>query len=93
MTSVCGRRSRDRRKIMFSPSAKHTNKRRSDESQLTGRKQTKTHLLETNVVGVFTETLTAQVDSVLPDDTVLVSARPAAKKKVGRQLISCARQS
>jgi len=40
----------------------------------------KTHLLETNVVGVFTETLSAQVDAVLPDETVPVRARPAAIK-------------
>ena len=40
----------------------------------------RTHLLETNVVGVFTETLSAQVDAVLPDETVPVRARPAAIK-------------
>jgi len=44
-------------------------------------KQTiRTHLFETNVVGVFTETLSAQVDAVLPDETVPVRARPAAIK-------------
>jgi len=37
-----------------------------------------TYLLETDVVGVFTEALTAQVDAVLPDETVPVGARPAA---------------
>jgi len=40
----------------------------------------RTHLLETNVVGVFTETLTAQVNAVLPDETVPVCARSAAIK-------------
>lgn len=32
------------------------------------------HLFETDVVGVFTETLTAQVDAILPDETVPVRA-------------------
>jgi hypothetical protein len=41
----------------------------------------RTHLLETNIVGVFTETLTAQVDAILPDETVPVCARPAEIKR------------
>jgi len=40
----------------------------------------RTYLLETNVVGVFTETLSAQVDAVFPDEAVPVRARPAAIK-------------
>lgn len=40
----------------------------------------RTHLLETNVVGIFAEALSAQVDAVLPDETVPVCARPAAIK-------------
>jgi len=41
----------------------------------------KTHLLETNVVGVFTETLTAQVDAVFSNKTVLVCTRPAKTQR------------
>jgi len=40
----------------------------------------RTHLLETNVIGVFTETLTAQVNAVLPDETMPVCACPATIK-------------
>lgn len=39
-----------------------------------------TYFLKTNIVSVFTETLTAQVDTILPDETVPVCARSATIK-------------
>lgn len=36
------------------------------------------YLLESNVVGVLSEALAAQVQTVLADQTVVVGARPAA---------------
>lgn len=42
------------------------------------------YLLESNVVGVLPEALTAQVEAVLADQTVVVGARPAEKGKGGK---------
>lgn len=41
----------------------------------------KNYLLKTNIIGVFAETLTAQIDAVLPDETVPVRASSAVKQK------------
>jgi len=43
-----------------------TRKKDKIRQEQTGRAM-QAYLLETNVVGVFTETLTAQIDTVLPD--------------------------
>lgn len=36
-----------------------------------------TYLLEANIVGVFSEALSAQIQAILADDSVLVGAGPA----------------
>lgn len=41
----------------------------------------KNYLLEANIVGVFTEALTANVQSVFTNQTVMIGACPAKRNK------------
>lgn len=50
-----------------------------------------THLLETHVLSVLTEALTADVQAVLPDDAPLVSTNTAARQHRSSDIINSMR--
>ena len=51
-----------------------------------------THLLESHILRVFAEALTADVEAVLPDDTPLVAANTAAQHQVALNTASGSKQ-